>query len=99
MSSTNFRSILIFASCVVGSCNYYVGEFFLMGGVSFFCSNIYVHIYILFLSTIMVLVFYKNSSKTSAVSSTNFGSILIFASCVVGTCNILCDVCTCEPRR
>ena len=27
--------------------------------------------------------------RTSAVSSTNFGSILIFASCVVGPCNIL----------
>ena len=24
------------------------------------------------------------------MSLTNFGSILIFASCVVGTCNILC---------
>ena len=35
------------------------------------------------------LVFYKNILRTSAVSSTNFGSILIFASCVVGTCNIL----------
>ena len=31
----------------------------------------------------------KNISRTSAVSSTNFGSILIFASCVGGTCNIL----------
>ena len=28
--------------------------------------------------------FIKNISRTSAVSSTNFGSILIFASCVVG---------------
>ena len=37
------------------------------------------------------LIFYKNISRTSAVSSTNFWSILIFASCVVGTCNI--------PRR
>ena len=35
-------------------------------------------------------LFYTNISRTSAVSSTNFGSILIFASCVVGTCNILC---------
>ena len=34
-----------------------------------------------------LLVCYKNISRTSAVSSTNFGSILIFASCVVGTCN------------
>ena len=32
----------------------------------------------------------KNISRTSAVSSTNFGSILIFASCVVGTCNVPC---------
>ena len=36
------------------------------------------------------ILFYKHISRTSAVSSTNFGSILIFASCVVGTCNILC---------
>ena len=34
-------------------------------------------------------IFYENISGTSAVSSTNFGSILIFASCVVGTCKIL----------
>ena len=34
-------------------------------------------------------VFHKNISRTSAVSSTNFWSILIFASCVVGTCNTL----------
>ena len=36
VSSTNFRSILIFASCVVGTCNmlYYMGEF-LLGGVLF----------------------------------------------------------------
>ena len=40
--------------------------------------------------TILRGIFYKNISRTSAVSSTNFGSILIFASCVVGTCNILC---------
>ena len=33
--------------------------------------------------------FIKNISRTSAVSLTNFRSILIFASCVVGTCNIL----------
>ena len=33
--------------------------------------------------------FIKNVLRTSAVSSTNFRSILIFASCVVGTCNIL----------
>ena len=31
----------------------------------------------------------RNIARTSVVSSTNFGSILIFASCVVGTCNIL----------
>ena len=31
----------------------------------------------------------RNISSTSAVSSTNFRSILIFASCFVGTCNIL----------
>ena len=29
-----------------------------------------------------------HSSRTSAVSSTNLGSKLIFACCVVGTCNI-----------
>ena len=38
----------------------------------------------------VVHVFYKNISRTSAVSSTNFGSILIFACCVVDACNILC---------
>ena len=36
--------------------------------------------------------FIKNISRTSAVSSTNFRSILIFASCVVGTCTILYQV-------
>ena len=35
-------------------------------------------------------IFYTYISRTSAVSSTNFGSMLIFASCVVGTCNVLC---------
>ena len=30
-------------------------------------------------------IYYKNISRTSAVSSTNLGSILIFASCVVDT--------------
>ena len=35
------------------------------------------------------MYFIKNVLGTSAVSSTNFGSILIFISCVVGTCNIL----------
>ena len=36
MSSTNFRSILIFASCVVGTRNIlYVGDF-ILGGVLFF---------------------------------------------------------------
>ena len=34
-------------------------------------------------------LFYKSTLRTPAVSSTNFGSILIVASCVVGTCNIL----------
>ena len=33
---------------------------------------------------------YKTVLRTSAVSSTNFGSILIFASCIVDTCNVLC---------
>ena len=37
-----------------------------------------------------ISLFYNNISRTSAVSSTNFGSILIFASCIVGTRNILC---------
>ena len=35
-------------------------------------------------------LFNKNILRTSAVSSTNFGSILIFASGVVGPCNIPC---------
>ena len=34
--------------------------------------------------------FYRNISRTSAVSSTNFGSILIFASCVVAICVLFC---------
>ena len=38
----------------------------------------------------ILLLFCNNISRASAVSSTNFGSILIFASCVVGTCKILC---------
>ena len=42
------------------------------------CARVYV-----------VWYFIKNILRTSAVSSTNFRSILIFASCVVGTCNIL----------
>ena len=46
--------------------------------------------YYIDLDTIISTLIYKNISRTSAVSSTNFGSILIFASCVVGTCNILC---------
>ena len=32
-----------------------------------------------------VFLFYKKNSRTSAVSSTNFGSILIFASCACYT--------------
>ena len=36
-----------------------------------------------------VVYLIKNISRTSVVSSANFRSILIFASCVVGTCNIL----------
>ena len=48
MSSTNFGSILIFASCVVGTCNIpgtlWV-SFFLMGGVLQFCLNIYMYVY------------------------------------------------------
>ena len=35
-------------------------------------------------------IFYNFFLRTSAVSSTNLGSILIFASYVVGTCSILC---------
>ena len=58
MSSTNFRSILIFASCVVGTCNIldYTGEFFFIGGALISCfekKNIYIYIW-------LVLVFYKN---------------------------------------
>ena len=36
MNSTNFGSILIFASCVVGTCNILYGGEFLLGGVLFF---------------------------------------------------------------
>ena len=35
-------------------------------------------------------LFYKHIFRTSALSSTNIASILIFSSCVIGTCNILC---------
>ena len=42
----------------------------------------------------VVVEFYKIIPRASAVSSTNLGSILIFASCVVGPCNILC-ICVC----
>ena len=40
-------------------------------------------------SCLFSIPFYKKKLRTSAVSSTNFRSILIFASCVVSTCNIL----------
>ena len=47
MSSTNFRSILIFASCVVGTCNVLVQyidlDEFLFGG-SYFWSTIMVSV-------------------------------------------------------
>ena len=60
-----------------------------MGGSYSFVINICE----LFFSAIMVgVVFYKKKLRTSAVRSTNFGSILIIASCVfgvIGTCNIL----------
>ena len=36
-----------------------------------------------------LLLSYKNIPRASAVRSTNLGSILIFASCVVGTCSVL----------
>ena len=61
---------------------YDVGEFFHNGRV---------HIVLLKNKHIYIRVhpyFIKNISRTSAVSSTNFRSILIFASCVVGTCNM-----------
>ena len=44
MSSTNFGSILIFASCVVGTCSILPGmwaSFSLMGGVLLLCLKIY----------------------------------------------------------
>ena len=90
VSSTNFGSILIFASCVVGTCTiiYYVGEFFHNGRGHIVLlkhkhvDSLYIRVYTYFL---------ENISRTSAVSSTNFRSIFIFASCVVGACNILCE--------
>ena len=45
MSSTNFRSILIFASCVVGTCNIQYIDEFLFGG-SYFWSTIMVSVVI-----------------------------------------------------
>ena len=53
------------------------------GVLLFFCSHDFLFCFILLLQYI------KNILRTSAVSSANFGSILIFASCVVGTCNVL----------
>ena len=43
-------------------------------------------------SSVSILL-YKIILRTSAVSSTNLGSILIFASCVIGTCNVLLLLC------
>ena len=40
--------------------------------------------------------FMKSISRMSAVSSTNFRSILIFASLVVGTCNMCMYICKCD---
>ena len=56
VSSTNFGSILIFASCVVGTCNILPGVWvgcLLMGGVLFFCLN--KNVYILFFSTTIMV--------------------------------------------
>ena len=73
MSSTNFGSVLIFASCVVGICNILRWvSFFLMGGVLFFCFcscfcfNRYM--LVLFFSTEMVGVgiIYKGSAPRAA---------------------------------
>ena len=51
------------------------------GPILWFEKNIYSLDY----KIIRRLYFIKKKSRTSAVSSTNFGSILIFASCVIGT--------------
>ena len=58
MSSTNFGSILIFASCVVllVLVIYYVGEFFKWEGSYSFVFNIYILVYIFFLYSIMVVL-------------------------------------------
>ena len=71
MSSTNFGSILIFASCVVGTYNIllYVGEFFHNGRghiVMLKNKHTYIRVYTYFI---------KNTSRTSALSSTNFRSL------------------------
>ena len=55
------------------------------------CNTLVLHIR-LTVVWITYIVLSKNISRTSAVSSTNLGSTLIFASCVVGTCNILFTV-------
>ena len=52
MSSTNIGSILIFTSCVVGTCNILCGVSFLLRGVLFL--NIY--IYVLLFPIVMVSV-------------------------------------------
>ena len=60
MSSTNFGSIIIVASCVVGTCNiviYCVGEVFKWGGSFsiFFFFNIYTrYMFCFFSTTVMV---------------------------------------------
>ena len=58
MSSTNFGSILIFASCVVGTCNIlsFAGEFFLNGirGHIILLKKL-IYTYILFFSTTIMV--------------------------------------------
>ena len=104
VSSTSFRSILIFASCVVGTCNIQYRWVFIWRFVFLVHYNgkLSVGIIVTLLGRWRILMaryllssgmsfvlLYKKKLRTSAVSSTNFRSILIFASCVVGTCNIL----------
>ena len=84
---------------------YYVGEFFHNGRGHIVLlkkqTRIYTSIYIYYKKLLVhwstkrkflpCLLFYKNISRhVSRVSATNFGSLFIFAPCVVGTCNILC---------
>ena len=67
MSSTNFGSILIFASCVVGTCSIHVGEFFhhWRGHTVLLKkqTHIYTSIYILFIHFMFTHIYFPASGQ------------------------------------